>query len=98
MSREAVMRIQMCAIAFLLVAAVNGFCQSDGKPATAAPEPQIQSDTSAPSNDESSSRAEPAPPLSNLESDEMQVPASVSTGGYSTEFASEKPRSNYIGG
>jgi hypothetical protein len=96
------MRIQIYAIAFLLVAAVNGFCQSDGKPAAVVPEPQTQSGTSAPLsaplNEESSSRPEPTPPLSNLESDEMNLPAPVSTAGYSMGFASETPRSNYLSG
>src|SRR5690242_15418229 len=72
MSREAVMRLQRFAAAFLLVAAVPVFCQTDANVPTATPD-AAQSDTPAPPMNPSSSRPEPAAPVSNVERDEMQV-------------------------
>src|SRR6185369_17100331 len=110
MSREAVMKLQRFATAFLLVAAVPVFCQTDANVPPSTPD-AAQSDTPGPTMNPSSSRPEPAAPVSNVERDEMQVhpptsdledqmlvPPSVSTGGGSLEFASETARSNYISG
>jgi len=94
------MRIERLAIVFLLFAALPGFCQTEAKLPPAADGLQIEASTPDSKIDESSSRQEPASAVSNGGSDEMQmqVPAPVSTGGYSMEFASETPRSNYLGG
>jgi hypothetical protein len=104
------MRLQRFATAFLLVAAVPVFCQTDANVPPSTPD-AAQSDTPGPTMNPSSSRPEPAAPVSNVERDEMQVhpptsdledqmlvPPSVSTGGVSLEFASETPRSNYVSG
>jgi hypothetical protein len=106
------MKHQRFATAFLLVAAVPGFCQTEAQMPTAVPDPAAQIETSGPTMNQSSSRPEPAAPVSNVERDEMQVhhpptsdlddqmlvPPSVSTAGVSLEFASETPRSNYVSG
>src|SRR5437762_1294363 len=110
MYREAVMKLERFAIAFLLVAAVPGFCQTEAQVPT-IPDASAQSDTPGPPMNQSSSRPEPATPVSNVEREEMQVhpptsdlddqilvPPSVSTAGVSLEFASETPRSNYVSG
>jgi hypothetical protein len=94
------MRLHNYLIVFLLVSAVPGVCQTEAKPPAATPEAAAQSGTSAPVEDQSSPRAEPASAVTNVGnvgSDEMQVPAPVSTGGYSLEFTSETRR-NYVGG
>src|SRR5437868_3490805 len=72
MSPEAVMKLQRFATAFLLVAAVPAFCQTDANVPTATPDAP-QSDTPGPTMNQSSSRPEPAAPVSNVERDEMQV-------------------------
>jgi hypothetical protein len=104
------MKLQRFATAFLLVAAVPGFCQNEAQVPT-IPDAAAQSDTPGPTMNQSSSRPEPPAPVSNVERDEMPVhpptsdlddemlvPPSVSTGGVSLEFASETPRSNYVSG
>src|SRR5437763_17141272 len=111
MSREADMKLQRFATAFLLVAAVPGFCQTEAQVPTIPDASSAQSDTPGPLMNQSSSRPEPPAPISNVERDEMQVhpptsdlddqmlvPPSVSTGGVSLEFASETLRSNYVSG
>jgi hypothetical protein len=95
------MRLYKYLIVFLLLSAVPVVCQTEAKPPAATPEAAAQSETSAPVEDQSSPRAEPASAVTNVGnvgSDEMQVPAPVSTGGYSLEFASETPRSNIVSG
>src|SRR5262249_44009816 len=101
MSPEADMKLQRFATAFLLVGAVPGFCQIEAQVPT-IPDAAAQSDTPEPRMKQSSSRPEPASPVSNVEREEMQVhpptsdledqmlvPPSVSTAGVSLEFASE---------
>ena len=92
------MKLHKYAIAFLLVAAVPSFCQTEATAPAATPDTAAQSGTPAQAEDQSSFRPEPPSPVINAGSDEMQVPSPVSTGGYSMEFASETPRSNYVSG
>src|SRR5438477_9626543 len=95
MSREAVMKLDKYLIAFLLVAAVPSFCQTEASVPAATP---AQSETPAQDEDQSLFRSEPPSPVTNSGLDEMQVPAPVSTASHSMEFASETPRSNYLSG
>jgi hypothetical protein len=92
------MRFSITFFALLLFVPVRAFCQTG---VTVPAEPLATTERLAPPagvEEPSSSRPEPAPPLSNLESDEMELPAPVSTAGYSMEFASETPRTNYLSG
>jgi hypothetical protein len=84
--------------AFLLFVAVPAFCQIDANAPAAPPATTERAVPPAPVQESSESRSELETPVTDLNSDAMQVPAPVSTAGYSMEFASETPRSNYVSG
>jgi hypothetical protein len=91
------MRLHRYFILLLVLIAVPAFCQTVSKAPSAVVD-VAQSDTSAQEEEEPPLRADPRAPISNTVSDDMLVPVPVSTGGYSMEFASETPRSNYVSG
>jgi hypothetical protein len=91
------MRLLKSVSVLLLFFAVPALCQTD----TNAPAPPVTTERPSPPagvGGESMSRPEPESPVVNLDSDTMLVPAPVSTAGYSMEFTSETPRSNYVSG
>ena len=92
------MRLLTIPFLVLLLVAVPAFCQTEGNTPEAEPPTNDRAIPPSPVQGSSESESEPATPVIDLNSDTMQVPAPVSTAGYSMEFAAETPRSNYVSG